>query len=737
MNAKQWPAWVGSGRHNAVADEWMQAIEDGRDLPAEPCRKALEAMVAAGQGDTAETLGWATLSEGVPADKPARACALARAVVSALPDNAELRTAAERIYRQAHGEHEHFDALMAEAGLTGNQSPRRAFRTLDTCLSIRPGDHLVNRFDNEVLELVSFDDTMKEFELTDPRGRSRRFDPKNLADEYDKIDERDYRVLSAVNSQRLEEMISSSPDEVLISMCLAAGGQTTSDRIKDELVDKYIASKDWSKWWSRARSAAKKTDLISIEGRSPVEITYHPHGRTLEEELAADARKARTPAARLEVLLTYARGLEAREEEPNDEFAAPLISVLSEDAHRLAPRHPEEALLAAIGLNALADRGLPVEETPPSADDILGLAKKPAEAVAAQAGNDELFPPALEALARREDAVDQLARLMTLVPAERLDAVADALTEAGAADRIDQAISAAWSEPADGVEILLWLWNEGDKAPPEAAGEKVELLFRLLKAMEDIAADMEADRKQVKETNQRIRAALSARSYGSYRQAMETMDEALADVARNRITRSAGLSRAKRDDMLSILREIHFKLFIEQRAEAWEDEDVVWTSRPALERRQAEHKELTEVTMLENARAIGTAAEHGDLSENSEWKFAMEEREMLQARAKKMQDELAKARVLEPGSVRTDHITVGSRARLVRDADGHQLTLTFLGPWESDVENFVYSYKTQLAQDLMGRKIGDSVEIKLDGHEGTYRVEALESGVPPADGSAE
>ena len=133
--------------------------------------------------------------------------------------------------------------------------------------------------------------------------------------------------------------------------------------------------------------------------------------------------------------------------------------------------------------------------------------------------------------------------------------------------------------------------------------------------------------------------------------------------------------------------------------------------------------------MLANARAIGAAAEHGDLSENSEWKFALEERDMLRARAAKMQDELSRTRVLKREDVPSDTVGIGSRVHLRRLSDRQELALTFLGPWDIDAQKSVYNYQTRMAQDLMGKSVGATVEIRMEGFEGFYTVERLESAI--------
>jgi transcription elongation GreA/GreB family factor len=295
-------------------------------------------------------------------------------------------------------------------------------------------------------------------------------------------------------------------------------------------------------------------------------------------------------------------------------------------------------------------------------------------------------------------------------------------------DAINAAAGAALAAPAEHLELFLWLYK-GPARPPANLPGKVELLSRLLAVLQEIDHDWSIDAARRKAIRHRIRAALSAGDCAAYRQAVGQMDLPVAGTFKGRIERSVGLAQAVREDMLNILRESFYALFAKAKVAPWLDETTIWTSQQALDARQKALKELVEVKMLENARAIGAAAEHGDLSENSEWKFALEERDLLRARVAKMQQELALARVIRPDDVPADSVGIGSRVLLRRVADGRELTLTFLGLWDSDLGKGVYSYQAALAADLMGKAVGDAVTVKLEGLEGQYHIEQISSAV--------
>ncbi len=713
---------VEAGDLDALETAWMEAVEEGRS--AEELAGVLEKLVAAGELNTAETLGWALLAERGEKLSAERMLPEAEAVVTAVAESDELRAQAGEILRAVHGDHEHFEPVFQAAGLLSGQSPRRAFRTLRTCLSIKPGDYLVNRFDDRVVRVRGFDEVLKEFELSDPAGGNIRMECKNLADEFDPADEEDFRVLCQYRPDRLGEMVESDPVGLLIGLCRSRGGQIDAEELKELLVGTHIPSGKWSGWWNRARNAAKKCEYLTLEGR-PTVIGYHPGGRTLEEELAGEVESARMPMDKLNLLQRYVREAAGRKVEVREDFVRPLREDLARQAREFARRRPIDALTAALALESAARLGLPpAQETHPSPADLLAEHQNPAEAVATM--DAELIPDAVEALAGGEDAADRLAELLPLVSADMLDDVTGRLRLAGREDVVEAAVAQAAARPHELPDVAIWLWR-GPAEPPAATPSRVELLGRLLTLMQHVARDEHVDRARRKDIFQKVRSALSADSFASYKKALDEMDEGVAATIKRQVQRSDGLAQAVRGEMLQLLRDRFPALWVSRRVEPWQDESTIYTTQEALDRRQKDFKHLTEVEIPDNAKRIGEAAAHGDLSENAEWSFAMEERDLLRRRQAKMQDELSRARVIQPHDVPTETVGIGSRVRLRRLDDGREIEVAFLGPWDSDVDNRVFSYQTQLAQDLMGREAGEQVRLKLEGDEADYGIEGISS----------
>ena len=707
---------------------WMQAIE--QNLSAAEMGPVLETLAKKGNADLAEMLGGLWLEELAKRNQSEPFLIAVKASLSAAPTCNEMRPKAAEAYRAVYAAKvPYFDSILQASGLLATQSPRRALRTMDTCLAIREGAYLANRFDHRVLRAGKYQEAMGEFELSDAAGDSLSMEPKALADEFEIVSETDFRVLQQHRADDLRELIAKDTAAVLIGVCQAHGGKIDNDTLKERLVPRYIGAGEWAAWWTKARNAAKRHPQLSLEGRSPVTITLHSAARTLEEELAPTMAAAKTPTAKLEVLQQYIRESRERKVDVHADFVKPVIESLAREISEYFHRRPSESLCASLAIVAASRMGLASDVQAPSPTEVIAKLEKPADAIA-EIEDLSLWPDAMDALSARSDARTHLARLLLLAPTSQCDAVTERLRAAGGEEELDKAVADAWADPLDHLELALWLWK-GPAQPPTNAPGRVELLSRILKGMVDLEHDWDVKPTHRKAVFARLRSGLSASGYSAFRAAVTQMSEAVAETIKRLIERAGtALAEAVREEMTAILKEAFFNIFVmREKVDPWADPSVVWTSEAALRRREGELKEIVEIKMLENARAIGAAAAHGDLSENSEWKFALEERDMLRARVAKMQEELGKARPIEPQDVSTASIGVGSRVTFNRVDTGAPFQMTFLGPWEGNLEKRIYSYQSQMAQELMGQPLDSIVRIRVEGFEGDYKVTKIEPAV--------
>ena len=328
--------WIADGDTQAIETAWLEAVE--QPAPAGELQEVLQAAASAGLAELAETLAWMLLSESAEGRSigPEQGLGVARAILPSLAGGDDLRLVAADLYRRGYGQQEHFDALLRASGLEGDQTLRRAVATLETCLAIGPGTYVANRFDETVLRVTGFN-AAGLYELAGPRGEQTELEPKLLADEFDRAAEDDFRVLIRFNRPRLKELLADDPAAMLVGVCLARGGKIEVTDLREMLVPSHLEAGQWSKWWTRARAAAKRSKSLSVTGR-PAVVSYHPGGRSLEDEMAEELEQATGPVDCFAVLQRYVREAGARKQPVDAAFVSPVMRALADQGQSLRAR---------------------------------------------------------------------------------------------------------------------------------------------------------------------------------------------------------------------------------------------------------------------------------------------------------------------------------------------------------------------------------------------------------------
>src|SRR3569623_1215745 len=112
----------------------------------------------------------------------------------------------------------------------------------------------------------------------------------------------------------------------------------------------------------------------------------------------------------------------------------------------------------------------------------------------------------------------------------------------------------------------------------------------------------------------------------------------------------------------------------------------------------------------EIVQAIEDARAHGDLSENAEYHAAKERQGQIEAMIADIDDQLSRAMVIDPTTLSGDKVVFGATVTLV-DEDNKKVKYQLVGQVEADAKDGRISYNSPLGRALIGRELGDDVEV--------------------------
>jgi transcription elongation factor GreA len=137
---------------------------------------------------------------------------------------------------------------------------------------------------------------------------------------------------------------------------------------------------------------------------------------------------------------------------------------------------------------------------------------------------------------------------------------------------------------------------------------------------------------------------------------------------------------------------------------------------------QEELDRLRRVERPQALQAMNEAAGHGDISDNADYRVAKERRDYVESRIKELDDKLARAQVIETKDLSTDKVVFGCTI-LLSDLDAdRQIKYKIVGADEADIRNGRISVNSPVAKALIGRSVGDVVQIVVPSGRKEYEV---------------
>ena len=143
------------------------------------------------------------------------------------------------------------------------------------------------------------------------------------------------------------------------------------------------------------------------------------------------------------------------------------------------------------------------------------------------------------------------------------------------------------------------------------------------------------------------------------------------------------------------------------------------------------HRHLTEeVKRLKLERpevidAIEVARAHGDLSENAEYHAAKERQGQIEAMIADLEDRLSRALVIDPSTLSGDKVVFGATVTLL-DEDDKKIRYQLVGQTEADARVGRISYNSPLGRALIGKQVGEEVEVTTPSGDRYYEVAKIE-----------
>jgi transcription elongation factor GreA len=512
--------------------------------------------------------------------------------------------------------------------------------------------------------------------------------------------------------------------------------------IKSEIVGRFVTAEEWSKWWNRTRTLLKKSESFTFNPKKKDELILLEREITQSDELISRFKGNSEWNKKLDIAMEALKNTDTESvENAIHDF---IKHYREQEENRDLLKKIQSFLFVELASLALGEDEIQHKTTFEDIREIFRAARP--NALIKFCGDTENVDIKREIvnliIKSREDFPAILGDILFEVPIKVNRYVLGELNRLGKSDVLKNFIQLSFKRYREFPEILLWIaksvlsgqWHYDWLSVNRQ--EIMLLLFRLLKPL-----------VQIEKKGTRLKNSALENIFGTTNITVDSIKkgmlfEILKEADLSVIRRMAALFRdvpyvpdAHKENFLSLIQSIHpaFSMESEDREEVEEEaaeslfpeEGVILVSEQGLVKRREYLNHLINVDLPANSRDIGEAQEKGDLRENAEYKAAMERQQQLQAEILKLDNELKKARTIDPKGIRTDIVTIGSKVS-VSTPDGSEIAYTILGPWDADTERNIISYLSPLGMGLIGKRVDE--EAVLDG-EKRFRIRAISLGL--------
>jgi transcription elongation GreA/GreB family factor len=482
----------------------------------------------------------------------------------------------------------------------------------------------------------------------------------------------------------------------------------TLDDLDGMVKGRIIADGEYKRWWEGAKKALKPLRHILVPSKRTEPLILRESEAAAGEGLVEAFLKAKDLKGKAAALKAIASDLDLLGGDPGA-VLEPVFKDLSAVVRMGAKYHLKEAfqlvlhrdeIIDTAGLAAIPDGAVRVEHLVSQFRDQL------AEAVSGLAGSllgrvYRSFP-----LAFNDGSwVDQCLAHLSKTGGKAVAEIATVLHAEGHEAVLSDFLRTAVRNRKASVELLIWSCKE--RKGLAASVFNLDLGNAVLDAMH--ADHLEGGPKRTGRLQEAFGEAdlLTDMVAGA--------DEQDVRLLAKRILGFNGLDELSRRSLMAkiIKQRPSLQDMVDEKAGAREDNTLI-VSWESLERKKKELDEIISVKIPQNKKDIEIAREYGDLRENFEYKSAKQQQAVLQRMQGEYQRDIDRAQGTDFAGVNTQSVGIGTIVDLEDVPSGEKETFTILGAWDGDVEKGIISYLSEAAKVLIGRSVGDVVELPTD-----------------------
>lgn len=567
-------------------------------------------------------------------------------------------------------------------------------------------------------QIKSFDENSLKLVIDFQGKKAHPMDPAFCISTMDVLPSNHLLVRKQTESAKIAELIEKNPAQLVVEGLQAYPNNATTAIDLEITLAQVVGEDKFKKWWSAAKKVVAKDPRIAVPAKKTECYILRETPVSAEDEILEQFNGTRSARRRISLAEELIDAVDAKEVKTDLNAILTGVAEAVKDSNQL---DAAERLYGAAVRDDLA-KAINVDTAfePSQASlvaDVRALADM-AEKIPVQ------FQGRFLDLVKATHPVETRDIAFTLLKTSQGKFTTECinfLVENGHADELAAALKRWQVEQNLRAPVLLWIVkNRHSKKFAKLLHDLITP--RLLSAI-FFAIDYEA--LQASGTRRIPLGEILSDDTDLIGDLLSTADPETARDLANALLLNQGFEELTKKSLLARFIKIFPSIQTIIASEAEGKEEQLLVSRESYDRKRAEYETIVSKKIPENSKAIASAREHGDLKENSEYKMAKQDQQVLMAQKSQLERELGRARITDFKDAATDQVSVGSVVAVKVGTSGKTASYTLLGAWDSDPTNNVIAYKTPLGLALLTKKVGDTVKVKIGTSEDSYTITGI------------
>ncbi|HVW22638.1 MAG TPA: transcription elongation factor GreA [Opitutaceae bacterium] len=583
--------------------------------------------------------------------------------------------------------------------------------------AMEPGAYVVHRSWG-FGQIKSYDDAAQRLVIDFKGKKSHPMDPAFCATTMDVLPANHLLVRKETEPEKIAQLIAEDPAELIVEGLKAYPNNATTAIDLEITLSQVVGEEKFKKWWTGAKKSVAKDPRISVPEKKTECYILRETPVSAEDEILeqfSGTRSARRRIALAEDLISAASRKSGRAD------LSAVLKGLGDSVRESNQLDAAERLYGAAIRDDLSKvAGVETEGLEPSQSSLVANARDlPAIAEKIPVHFQSRFLELVKATHPIE-CRDIVFNLLKVSQGKFTTECINFLVENGYAEDLASTLKRWQTEQNLRAPVLLWIVK--NRHAKKFAKLLNDLITPRLLGAIFFAIDYEA--LQSASARRIPLAEILSEDTELIADLLSTADPETARDLANTLMLNQGFEELTKKSLLARFIKIFPNIQSLVASEAESKEEQLLVSQPSFERRRSEYDNIVSKKIPENSKAIAAAREHGDLKENSEYKMAKQDQQVLMAQKAILERDLARARVTDFKDASTDQVGVGTVVEVRHQGDA-TTRYTILGAWDGDPERQIISYKTPLGAALMGKRAGDTVKVKTGAQEESYTVVSI------------